>query len=870
MKRYRCRIGLKAVSIFSAVALNVLMFFCLAVQASDPHAAYYSSDNNHIFWFIQISDIHIGTRGSQDEDYLAWIVNEAKSAIEPAFIVASGDLTDSTNGNIFGYPNGPYQAEWDQYKSILANKVDADSYYDIPGNHDAYNDQYFEYYLANSIQGEATSNTQLSWTKVFPFGTYHFLGVNSADNTGDSFSLVWPWGDYAGLDQDELDFINGQLASNSDATLTLVFGHHPVTDTGYSDDTWLYYGAPEFVGSLDFYGASMYGYGHTHRSEEALFAGDDYTGYMAGDGIFYFNVPSLGKSNDWHYSVVAIDCNGISSVTQAKGTWPVVLITAPMDLYLGGAPNPYAYPVPNASTNPIRALVFANTVGTVQYRVDGTGDWHTMNPVAGNAHLWEGVWDASNLSNGYYTIEVQAEAIQPGGTTVRTDAISVSVAGASNTPPMADDQTVTTSEDTAVNITLTATDADSDPLNYAIASSPAKGILSGTAPNLTYTPNPDYNGADSFSFKANDGLADSNGAVVAITVTPVNDAPVAMGDSYSVDQNPDLTVPAPGVLENDTDVDGNALTAALVGGPANGSVILYGDGSFRYTPDTGFTGTDSFTYRADDGEAESNTTTVQITVNVSTVDTVTILTASYNPKPKRLLVEATSSAQPDAALTVEGYGDMTYSAIDGKYVYNEKMSPEPSFVTVVSSKGGSDTYNLSGGTNSPPVADDQHVTFLVNTTDNSITLTATDSDSDTLNFTVVTLPSHGTLSGIAPDLTYTPYEGYVGSDSFAFQANDGQADSNIATVSITVTNTSTDEVTIIVAQYRAKAKQLLVEATSSAQPAAVLTLEDYGEMTFSTAEGKYIYQSKVAQAPGEMVTVRSTLGGSHTAPVTVK
>jgi predicted MPP superfamily phosphohydrolase len=423
-KHRKCRIR-KAATLCAVVAF-ALALFDFKAQAADPHSAYYSAENNRLFWFIQISDIHIGARGTQDENYLTWIVNDAKAAIEPEFIVASGDLTDSTNGNWLGLPNGPYQAEWDQYKAILAGKVDASDYYDIPGNHDAYNDQYFQYYLANSIQGQATGQMQISWTKVFPFGSYHFLGVNTADNSGDPFSLSWPWGDYAGLDLTELAFIDNQLATHQDAALTLVFGHHPVTATGDDQDTYLYYGAPQFITDLDIYGTSLYGYGHTHRSKEDLFAGDSYTGYMAGDGVFYFNVPSLGKSSDWHYSVVAIDCNGVSSTTQAKGSWPVALITAPADKFLGSAPNPYSYTIPNATNNPIRALAFdVNPITSVRFRINGVGDWHTMTqprPVE-NPRLWQGVWDASSLPAGECTIEVQAASSS--GT--KTDLITVAV-----------------------------------------------------------------------------------------------------------------------------------------------------------------------------------------------------------------------------------------------------------------------------------------------------------------------------------------------------------------------------------------------------------------------------------------------------------
>ena len=134
----------------------VLLFLCTPLSAGNPHSAYYCSDTDKVLWFIHASDTHIGTSGSTDSTNLQWLVTTAKTVINPSFIVVSGDLTDSTNGNLFGFPNGPYQAEWDQYKSILDPNVDCDFYFDIPGNHDAYNDKYFAYYLANSIQGRAT------------------------------------------------------------------------------------------------------------------------------------------------------------------------------------------------------------------------------------------------------------------------------------------------------------------------------------------------------------------------------------------------------------------------------------------------------------------------------------------------------------------------------------------------------------------------------------------------------------------------------------------------------------------------------------------------------------------------------------------
>ena len=109
---------------------------------------------------------------------------------------------------------------------------------------------------------------------------------------------------------------------------------------------------------------------------------------------------------------------------------------------------------------------------------------------------------------------------------------------------------------------------------------------------------------------------DSNVATVTITVNAVNDAPVAADDAYSVDEDHTLNIgPLPGVLANDTDIDSATLTTVLASGPSNGILTLNADGSFSYTPNTDFNGTDSFSYLANDGSLDSNTATVNINVN---------------------------------------------------------------------------------------------------------------------------------------------------------------------------------------------------------------------------------------------------------------
>ena len=160
------------------------------------------------------------------------------------------------------------------------------------------------------------------------------------------------------------------------------------------------------------------------------------------------------------------------------------------------------------------------------------------------------------------------------------------------------------------------TDADDNSLTAILVQGPTHGTLALSADgSFIYTPAANYNGPDSFTYKANDGIADSNVATVSITVTPVNDAPAAANDSYTVDEDTPLTVSGLGVLANDNDPDGNTLTAALVLGPTHGVLSLNANGTFTYTPAANYSGPDAFSYKANDGTVDSMPAVVAITVS---------------------------------------------------------------------------------------------------------------------------------------------------------------------------------------------------------------------------------------------------------------
>jgi len=168
---------------------------------------------------------------------------------------------------------------------------------------------------------------------------------------------------------------------------------------------------------------------------------------------------------------------------------------------------------------------------------------------------------------------------------------------------------------------LAGTDPEGDPLTYTVVTPPSNGTLSGTAPDLTYTPDPDYFGDDSFTFTVNDGESTSEPATVSITVTEVNDPPVANPQNVTTEENTAVDITLTG-----TDLEGDPLTYTVVTPPSNG--ILSGTApDLTYTPDTGYLGSDNFTFKVNDGAIDSTTAEVDITVNPLSTPTIRVYIA---------------------------------------------------------------------------------------------------------------------------------------------------------------------------------------------------------------------------------------------------
>ena len=303
-----------------------------------------------------------------------------------------------------------------------------------------------------------------------------------------------------------------------------------------------------------------------------------------------------------------------------------------------------------------------------------------------------------------------------GGTTYSTVTIEVY---AVNDAPTADDQHFATVEDTPLSGMILASDVDGDALDFSVYTPPAHGTVTLDSANgsFVYTPAADFHGSDQFTVYLHDQNGGATPATVYIDVAPVNDAPVAHADGIRVMEGGTASTLSDGttsLLANDTDADGNALTAVLVQGPYNGTVTLNADGTFVYVHNGSEDFGDTFTYTVNDGTTNGNVETVWI--NVVPVNDVPVAV--------------------DDHLTVENGGTQTF--LDGWRSSVVQNDVDPDFMAW-------------------------------------------------LRASLVTGPAHGTLTfNQDGSFVYVHDGSATTSDSFTYRANDGTAESNLATVTITI------------------------------------------------------------------------------------
>ena len=403
------------------------------------------------------------------------------------------------------------------------------------------------------------------------------------------------------------------------------------------------------------------------------------------------------------------------------------------------------------------------------------------------------------------------------GSLTDSDTVFITVNNVNDAPVASTDNT-STDEETLVYVDVqdNDSDVDGDALTTSILSGPSNGSASvENSDSISYTPGTNFTGADTIIYQISDGsLTDSD--TVFITVTNVNDAPVAATDNTSTDEE---TLVYVDVQDNDSDVDGDALTTSILSGPSNGSASVENSDSISYTPGTNFTGADTIIYQISDGSL-TDSDTVFITVN------------NVNDAP----VAATDNTSTDEETLVYVDVQDNDSDIDGDALTTSILSgPSNGSASVENSDSisytpgtnftGADTiiYQISDGS----LTDSDTVFITVNnvndapvaSTDNTITDEETlvyvdvqdndsDVDGDALTTSILSGPSNGSASVENSDsISYTPGTNFTGADTIIYQISDGSlTDSD--TVFITVNNVndapvastdnaSTDEETLV-------------------------------------------------------------------------
>ena len=314
-----------------------------------------------------------------------------------------------------------------------------------------------------------------------------------------------------------------------------------------------------------------------------------------------------------------------------------------------------------------------------------------------------------------------------------------------------------------------------------------------------------------------------------------NTKPVAAADSYTMDAGTTLTVSAAdGVLDNDSDADGDTLTAQFLGGAPNGQLTLYPDGGFVYTPDLGFSGSDYFTYQAYDGTIASRPAQVTINVTGGITNTAPVAVAdNYSVE-----ADTTLDVNADDGVLANDYDaeddPLTASLVGGVANGNLMFYPDGSFCYVPDAGYTGDdhflykasdgllesnpvlvTISVTGGSNTAPVAVadnysmDAGTTLIVDAA-NGVLENDYDAEEDPLTATVIGEVANGSLM-FNPDgsFTYLPDAGFTGDEHFLYTASDGLLESNPVLVTITVSGASTNAPVAVLDVYTGEADAIL-------------------------------------------------------------
>jgi hypothetical protein len=364
--------------------------------------------------------------------------------------------------------------------------------------------------------------------------------------------------------------------------------------------------------------------------------------------------------------------------------------------------------------------------------------------------------------------------------------------------------TASTAEDTALVLpasTLLANDTDLEAQQLTLTSvrSAVRGTVTLAGNAVTFQPESNYVGPASFGYTVSDGT-DTASAVVSITVTAVNDAPLAVADVRTGTEDVVLTLTASSLLANDSDVEGSTLTLTGVGNATNGTVSLSGP-SVVFTPTANFSGTAGFEYTVSDG---SLTDTGRVTVNVAAVNDPPVATddtsSTAEDTPLTLADAALllNDGDPDGpSLSVTTVGNSVNGTVSRSlgvitFTPSANFAGTASFEYSVGDGTSSDvglvTVTVTAVNDAPLAVDDVRTTAedtaLILTSAN-LTTNDVDVDGPSLSVTAVGAAVGGTVSLSAGSVTFTPAANFFGAAGFEYTVSDGSR-TDVGAVEVTV------------------------------------------------------------------------------------
>lgn len=399
-------------------------------------------------------------------------------------------------------------------------------------------------------------------------------------------------------------------------------------------------------------------------------------------------------------------------------------------------------------------------------------------------------------ANGVFTMTYAASD----GDLSESETISITVTAVNDAPVAEDDSyTIAEGESLADQVAANDFDVDSPSLDYQLTTQPTGELTFLADGSFTFEPIPHANGSDSFVYQISDGARTDSG-IVSISITPVNDPPVAIPDGFTINEDTVLL----GSVAPDNEFDGDPLQYTALGAASFGSLTLLTDGSLTYTPDADANGTESVTYRVSDGVfADSTTLTIIV---LPQADAPAPQADSYSMNEDQSLEIAAESGllandldADDDPLSATLLADSAHAtitiALDGAFSYE----PAPDFhgidqFTYTTSDGSTSvsavvTIEVAPQPDPPVAAADSYTVFE----DTVLVVPApgplendTDGDHDPLSLVQLSNPAGMVTAAANGAFTYKPNENFFGADAFVYAATDGDLDSAPEAITILV------------------------------------------------------------------------------------